>query len=197
MYRSRVLNGGLLSLALTAYLVASCSLIGRSNSANASARESRNTLEQWRSIKVQLHENKKSMCSFLLVQKSDASQIELTLDRVADLFEQGLDHVGRSADYIKVMRPYIDQRVVSQFDLNGSKFVLEISDARRKLIEEFGNAVANGASDATKGQILEEYFYKACEIKLGSVAAEKSMFAALQKIEGLANSKLHNGQAVA
>ena len=155
-------------------------------------RQAGGQVDDWAKLRDGLRSNKQSMCSFLLMQVSD-KEVELTLQRVTDLFEQALDHMAKAALYAQFIKPYIKANAIADFDNNGGSFVLEISNDRRNVISEYNEAIANGATDEERKQILEKYFYKACASKLGTVISESSMYGAMLKLEKLVKLRLHKG----
>lgn len=142
----------------------------------------------WATLKKGLEENRHSMCSFLLLQVS-SKQVELTLKRVTELFEQALDHMAKSTEYTTLIRPFIKAGTIEEFDKNGGATVLQISEERRALIGEYRQASAEGSSEADKAAILEKYFLKACAHKLGTVLAERSLYSTVIKLETIIEKK--------
>lgn len=133
---------------------------------------------QWKEIKSSLRSNKKAMCSFLL----NKEQSVLTLDGVTDLFEQSFNHLAKSTDYTKVLRPYMSEQALREYDNTGSSLVLEVSENRRDLVAKYRAAEVKGASEEEKRELLTFYFYKACSSKLATVVAEKSMHESMMKV---------------
>lgn len=159
---------------------------GLAGDAQASPEESAGPA--WATLKKGLEENRRSMCSFLLLQVS-SKQVELTLNRVTELFEQALDHMAKSTEYTTLIRPFIKAGTIEEFDKNGGATVLQISEERRELIGEYRRASAEGSSEPVKAAILEKYFLKACAHKLGTVLAERSLYSTVLKVETIIEKK--------
>lgn len=146
------------------------------------------TEKPWAYVKDGLQNNRLSMCSFLLLQVSNR-QLELTLNRVTELFEQALDHMAKSAEYSTTIKPHVKAETIEEFDKNGSAIVLQISEERRKLIDDYRRATDEGSSELDLKAILENYFLKACAHKLATIIAERSMFSSMLKLETVLEKK--------
>lgn len=145
--------------------------------------------EIWKVVKNGMKESRQSMCSFLLVQRSDNSkEFSLSLEDVTSLFEQALDHMARATEFTQKIQDYLNGEELARYDESGGLTVLEISEDRKNLIEEYRRA----ESEEEKKGILERYYYKACAQKLGTVIAEKSMFMSVLKVEDFERSKNFN-----
>lgn len=144
--------------------------------------------EEWEVVKGGLNHSKRSMCSFLLVQVSD-KELSLSLEKVTGLFEQALDHMARATELTQRIQSYMNEEVLSHYDTNGGLTVLEISEDRKSLVDEYREAVAKGTSQEEKEGILEKYFYKACAQKLGTVLAEKAMYDSVLRVEDFERKK--------
>lgn len=183
---------GRLLLLLTVLVSVGCTEIA-SGPETTVAEEDPATLPSWAAIKQGLQQNRHSMCSFLLLQVS-SKQVELTLDRVAELFEQALDHMAKSSEYATFIKPHIKAEVIEEFDRNGGATVLQISEERRELIAEYRQAMAENLSEPDKAAILEKYFLKACAHKLGTVIAERSLYSSVLKVETIIERKDSNAR---
>lgn len=144
--------------------------------------------QTWAFVKKGLQENRRSMCSFLLLQVS-SKRVELTLDKVTELFEQALDNMVKSTEYTTLIAPFIKPGTIEEFDRNGGATVLQISEERRELIAEYKKAIAENVDEETKAAILEKYFLKACAQKLGTVIAERSLYSTVLKVENIIEKK--------
>lgn len=132
----------------------------------------------WKVVRNSMKENKRSMCSYLLVQVSN-TDFSLNLEKVTGLFEQALDHMARATEFTQKIQHYMNEEALARYDESGGLTVLEISEDRKNLIHDYKEA----SSEEEKNAILEEYFYKACAQKLGTIIAEKSMFTSVLKVE--------------
>lgn len=146
--------------------------------------------EIWKVVRNGMKESRRSMCSFLLVQKSDneGKEFSLSLEEVTGLFEQALDHMARATEFTQKIQDYLKGEALARYDESGGLTVLEISEDRKNLIEEYRST----ESEEEKEEILERYYYKACAQKLGTVIAEKSMFMSVLKVEDFKKSKNFN-----
>lgn len=151
--------------------------------------------ETLESLEKEFKELKREVCIFLMNNPVRGEGQGLDLNRVIRLFEASLEHVAQAALYIAKMSPYLNEETIKGFDENGIKYTLSLSDARRKLIQDYEKAEADGASDEVKHDILATYFYKACESELSTSAAEKSLYEAVRKAESLLHVKLINSDA--
>lgn len=138
----------------------------------------------WRVVRNSMKDNKRSMCSFLLVQASN-TDVQLDLEKVTGLFEQGLDHMARATEFTLKVQDYMNEEVLARYDKSGGLTVLEISEDRKNLINDYKEA----SSEEEKKEILEEYFYKACAQKLGTIIAEKSLFNLVLRVEDFERKK--------
>lgn len=138
---------------------------------------------EWAKASASFRDDKKAMCSFLMNTISDRD-VKLTVDGVAELFEQSLDHIGKAATYLQRLQALnmMQPEAVHEFDKSGSRLVLQISDQRRALIDDYVKA-ANEGGDAAQADVLDTYFYKACENKLATIISENSMYTTVLRAE--------------
>lgn len=149
--------------------------------------EVKDPVEEFSELKAGLKANKEAFCSFLLKQNSSHGT-NLSLKEVSELFEEALDHLGKSSDYATFIKTHLkNSKVIEGFDTNGGNYVLEISDNRRSLLDEYRFAEKLDLTDEAKNKILEKYFYKACSSKLGTIITEKSMYDSMLKLEAKLN----------
>lgn len=140
-------------------------------------------------IKEDLAANKESICTPLA--NMDANQ--LTLDTVVAIFEDSLIHLANLSDQIMLIKQYVDKKMIENVDNYGGQFVLEISNRRKNLIDEYKKADKSlFLKERKKQKVLEKYFHKACESKLGAIKAKKNMSDAVRKIFDKKNKSRSN-----
>lgn len=191
-------------LALTACALSASQASARSTTNGKLEQTFIETETNWKKIGEDLEKYKASTCSYLLAEiRKDGSDHELTLKKVTHLFESALDHLASTNALFGKLVPYVGAQVVEEFDRNGRAFVLELSLARTRLIEDYTRAEEIGSDAEILKRILEEAFYKACAFKLGTIVTEKSMYEAAAKSAGVdrpipvtrSRGKLHRDQA--
>lgn len=160
-------------------------LLGAINLANLclfDAAPAADPMEKWLSAREGLKTNKQQMCASMLRKENDSEE-GLTMEKVKDLFEESLDNMVRASEHMNKIHPFIDENARNQFDNKGGSSVLDISENRRKLIDEYRKAESNGASQEELGEILEKYFYKACATKIAMAITEQSLAESSKKIQ--------------
>jgi hypothetical protein len=105
---------------------------------------------------------------------------QLDLRKVEELFEVSLEHLANATEYVTRMRAIApgDERlvnVVKNFDLNGSRLVLAISETRINLQNEHNYAIKSGKRPERIRELLERYLNKGCKFKEATIRTEDWM----------------------
>ena len=148
----------------------------------------KNSEAQWQELRESLEQQRENTCSYLMSESKNSGK-DMTLDEVTGLFESSLDHIARTNEIFGKLLPFVEADKVDAFDLKGQTFILELSQARSRLIEDYRQAESMRADAEVLRRIVEEAFYKACTYKLGTIVMEKSMYESAQKFERLRSSK--------
>lgn len=87
----------------------------------------------------------------------------LSREKVTDLFEQALENIAKSNDYIEQIRATAKPETIEEYNRNGGLFVLKISDKRREFLARLSDMANGGNGDADeKTKLFGSYYTLAC-----------------------------------